>query len=193
MKKKQPSPALSKAENIAITNQSARVVLATPLGDVVYASLQCLGQHPFNHWQLKPEAIERPIHGLFINPIPDTKYSIRIWPGPIFNSIYNMDFVLSQPVNSPFEFLLWAIASIDNSWATTGMFPRQIHSLERTIKPEKGISQGEGKFILEDGEAYAIRRPGKCDTLFVIPKRSIMNPPCSIPPNGDVLNFPSSI
>jgi len=140
--------------------------------------------------QLKPEALERRIDGLVTAPIPDTQYSVRIWEGPLVDGleskrIYNMDFVLSttgEPVNSPFDFTLWNVAALEYPWACIALYPREVPSAEIIVKPTKEIPTREEKVFLEEGEAYAIHRPGKRDTLFVVPKRSV-------PPNGDVLNF----
>ena len=103
-----------------------------------------------------------------------------------------MDFIhtaTGQPVNSPFEFKLFAVGSIYAPWATLGSFPMEVHSGEATFAAGQEILHGEEKFFLVNGGHYALVHPGKRDVLFSVPQCSSTTPP----PNGDVLNFPSFI
>ena len=139
--------------------------------------------------QLKPEAIERLIDEVFTHPIPGTEYSVWIWPGPASKHLYNMDLVWTstgQAINSPFNFKLFAIASIADPilMSTT---PREIYLVKKTLTAEQETRAGEEKF-LEDGGSYVLICPGEWDVLFIVPMRS-----STTPLNGDVLNFPTSI
>ncbi|OSD05434.1 hypothetical protein PYCCODRAFT_1465330 [Trametes coccinea BRFM310] len=122
---------------------------------------------------------EKPLPGetskyIFVRPIPESEYSIRLFPGSISAAEYCMDFVDSatgKPVNSPFEFELWGIPDPETPWL--GMpICQQMHSIERIhgIKQED-ILPGHEKFILRDGQTFALIRPGKIGMRFTAPVR----------------------
>ncbi|KAI9059092.1 hypothetical protein FKP32DRAFT_1580651, partial [Trametes sanguinea] len=129
---------------------------------------------------------------VFTQPIPDSIYSIRLFPGSISAAEYCMDFVVTatgQAVNSPFEFELWAVPHPDAPHLTP--FTGRLWSIEHAhgIK-QKDILPGEEKFVLRDGLTCLLRRPGKTAVRFTVPTRRKTN---STGPPVDVLSFPAFI
>ncbi|KAI0768664.1 hypothetical protein BD413DRAFT_560355 [Trametes elegans] len=126
-----------------------------------------------------------------IRPIPDSEYSIRLWPGSRYASEYCMDFVDSetkQPVNSPFEFELWGAPNPEAPWlcAPAG----RLLSLERSFGiPQHKIRPGEEKFVLRDGMTCLLKRRGKKDIQFTVPMRRRPLPQYDV----HILDFPKTI
>ncbi|KAI0639074.1 hypothetical protein C8Q77DRAFT_1152083 [Trametes polyzona] len=111
---------------------------------------------------------------IFIRPIPDSEYSIRLFPDSISAAEYRMDFVetaTGKAVNSPFEFELWGVPNPDTPHITMAM-TGQLRSIERahSIK-QKYIDPGEERFILRGGQSCLSQRPGKIPVLFTVPSR----------------------
>ncbi|KAH9887744.1 hypothetical protein C8Q73DRAFT_210960 [Cubamyces lactineus] len=120
-----------------------------------------------------PKEINKYIH---IRPIPDTKYSIRLFPGSMSAAEYCLDFVDSatgEPVNSPFEFELWGVPDPDTPWLSMPI-TQKMRSIERAhgIKQEN-ILPGHEKFILRDGLTCVLIRPGKPKIRFKVPVRRL--------------------
>ncbi|KAI0662324.1 hypothetical protein C8Q70DRAFT_964594 [Cubamyces menziesii] len=141
-----------------------------------------------------PKESNKYIH---IRPIPDTKYSIRLFPGSISAAEYCMDFVDSasgEPVNSPFEFELWGVPDPDTPWLSMPI-TMQMRSIENShgIKQED-ILPGHEKFILRDGLTCVLIRPGKPKIQFKVPVRKMPEQP---QPQGApevvILDFPEVI
>ncbi|KAI0351328.1 hypothetical protein OH77DRAFT_1429877 [Trametes cingulata] len=111
---------------------------------------------------------------VYIRPIPDSAYSIRLYPGAVLTAEYCMDFVetaTGKAVNSPFEFELWNIPNPETPWL--GMpASGKLRSIERAhgIRQED-ILPGEEKFILRDGQTCMLTRPGKRAVWFTVPVR----------------------
>ncbi|KAI0701419.1 hypothetical protein C8T65DRAFT_579624 [Cerioporus squamosus] len=110
--------------------------------------------------------------GVFIRQIPRSQYSIRLFPGsPSFRQ-YCLDFVETsthRPVNSPFEFELWAIGS-HTSPNVYG--PVRLRSLESAFGyAQRDITPGEEKFVLTDGMTCLLTRPGHKPIRFTVPTR----------------------
>ncbi|KAI0674827.1 hypothetical protein C8Q78DRAFT_1009108 [Trametes maxima] len=128
-----------------------------------------------------------------IRPIPNSKYSIRLWPGNPYVNEYCMDIVdtaTKQPVNSPFEFDLWIIPDLDTPWL--GGPAGCLRSLERNFGiPQHKILPGEEKWVLRDGQSCLIRRPGEKDIRFTVPVRKRRNPP--ITEEVYILDFPKVV
>ncbi|KAH9850219.1 hypothetical protein C2E23DRAFT_870176 [Lenzites betulinus] len=106
---------------------------------------------------------------IHIRPIPDTQYSLRLFPGSLTNSEYCLDFVdnaTGAPVNSPFEFELWGVPDWDNPLAGLPIV-QKMRSIENAhnIKT-KDIRPGHEKFILRDGQTLVLARPGKMKIRF---------------------------
>lgn len=127
-------------------------------------------------------------------PIPGSRYSIRLWPGNPYVHEYCMDFVdtaTQEAVNSPFEFELWAVPSLDAPWLS--MPSGRLHSLERNFHiAQDKILPAEEKWVLRDGQTCLLKRPGKKDVMFSVPKRKVN----SLPAAGydvDVLDFPKEV
>lgn len=121
---------------------------------------------------------------MFIRPLPDSDYSIRLFPGSKAASEYCLDFVLSatgEPVNSPFKFNLLA-----GPGPTTpvGFVPTVgVQALERSFGiAQKDVRPGAEKFLLRDGQLCTLQRPGHKDVQFTVPIRRR-----SEPPNPDVV------
>ncbi|KAI0674828.1 hypothetical protein C8Q78DRAFT_1009110 [Trametes maxima] len=125
-----------------------------------------------------------------IRPIPNSKYSIRLWPGNPYVNEYCMDIVdtaTKQPVNSPFEFDFWIIPDLDTPWL--GGPAGCLRSLERNFGiPQHKILPGEEKWVLRDGQSCLIRRPGEKDIRFTVPVRKRRKPP--ITEEVYILDFP---
>ncbi|KAJ8482796.1 hypothetical protein ONZ51_g5097 [Trametes cubensis] len=110
-----------------------------------------------------------------IRPIPDTKYSIRLFPGSFTDAEYCMDFVdneTGEAVNSPFPFELFAGGGeTDTPWLNF-QGSMKVASIERIFGHKQGeILPGEEKFILRDGQMCVLTRPGKPKIRFTVPIR----------------------
>ncbi|KAL7280687.1 hypothetical protein PYCCODRAFT_1432596 [Trametes coccinea BRFM310] len=139
----------------------------------------------------RPGEVSKYVH---VRPIPDSKYSIRLFPGSISAAEYCMDFIDSatgEPVNSPFEYELWVVPDPDTPWLGMPMC-QQMRSIERIhgIKQED-ILPGHEKFILRDGLTCVLNRPGKPGVRFTVPVRK--QPDAKPPPEIHVLDFPKVI
>ncbi|EIW63831.1 uncharacterized protein TRAVEDRAFT_41259 [Trametes versicolor FP-101664 SS1] len=131
---------------------------------------------------------------IFIRPVPDSKYSVRLFPGSISAAEYCLDFVdtaTGKSVNSPFEFELWGIPNPDTPWLS---FPicGQLRSIEYAhgIK-QKDILPGAEKFILRDGQTCLLVRPGKRSLRFTVPVRKMETP--DVVDEVDVLDLPQFV
>ncbi|KAH9847617.1 hypothetical protein C2E23DRAFT_765057 [Lenzites betulinus] len=130
--------------------------------------------------------------GVFIRPLPNSEYSIRLFPGSKAASEYCLDFVLSatgKPVNSPFKFNLLAGPG---PTIPVGFAPTVgIQSLERSfgVAP-KDMRPGAEKFVLRDGQLCTLQRPGHKDVQFIVPMRRRPEPP---KPNVDMLELPQYV
>ncbi|KAI0323358.1 hypothetical protein GY45DRAFT_1376379 [Cubamyces sp. BRFM 1775] len=126
-----------------------------------------------------------------IRPLPDSNYSIRLFPGNPYNSEYCMDIVdtaTGQPVNSPFEFELWVVPNLKSPWLS--MPSGRIRSLERCFGiAQHDILPGEEKWLLRDGQTCLLKRPGKRDVQFTVPMRKELQP--AFVYDVDVLDFPA--
>ncbi|KAI0639081.1 hypothetical protein C8Q77DRAFT_33657 [Trametes polyzona] len=70
---------------------------------------------------------------VFVRPIPDSDYSIRLFPGSVSATEYCMDFVetaTGEAVNSPPELELWDVSNPDMPHITMAMTER-LKSIER--------------------------------------------------------------
>ncbi|KAI0759386.1 hypothetical protein BD413DRAFT_607578 [Trametes elegans] len=128
--------------------------------------------------------------GVFIRPIPRSKYSIRLFPGSITASEYCLDFISTttgDPVNSPFQHQLIAGPG---PMVPLGTAPKvKLRPLDCAFGiREEHIPPGEEKFLLRDGQTCILRRPGHRDVRFTVPMRK--RPESSQPEDVDVLDFP---
>ncbi|KAI0643604.1 hypothetical protein C8Q79DRAFT_1002240 [Trametes meyenii] len=110
----------------------------------------------------------------FVRPIPDSQYSIRLFPGAFSDRQYCLDFIdteTGKPVNSPFEYELWGIPDPEAPWLSLPMSGK-LRSIEcaHGIK-QKDILPGHEKFILRDGQTCVLIRPGKRSLRFTVPLR----------------------
>ncbi|KAH9888350.1 hypothetical protein C8Q73DRAFT_794126 [Cubamyces lactineus] len=108
-------------------------------------------------------------------PIPDTKYSIRLFPDFSTGAEYCLDFVdneTGEAVNFPFEFELFAgPGETDAPWLNVPGAMKS-HSIERVFgNRQEDILPGEEKFILRDGQMCVLTRPGKPAIHFTVPIR----------------------
>ncbi|EIW63833.1 uncharacterized protein TRAVEDRAFT_67814 [Trametes versicolor FP-101664 SS1] len=143
---------------------------------------------------IKPGQLGTGEKSVFIRPIPDSKYSIRLFPGSISAAEYCLDFVESatgKAVNSPFKFELWAIPNPDTPWLSFQICG-QLRSIEHAhgIK-QKDILPGAEKFILRDGQTCVLVRPGKRSIRFTVPVRKVKAP--DVIDDVDVLDLPQFI
>ncbi len=111
-------------------------------------------------------------HNVFVRPIPNSSYSIRLFPGCAAAQEYCLDFVDNRtglPVNSPFKFELFGAP---NTGASPGFRVTPMMSLERGFGiPQDQIPPGHEKFLLMDGMTCVLRRPGHKDVRFTVPTR----------------------
>lgn len=143
--------------------------------------------------QLKPEHNSEP--GVFVQRIPQSAYSIRLFPGAQDIGEYCMDIVRTdtgQPVNSPFAFELWAVDDLDAPWLSITLGGMRTDSLERRHGiAQDDIEPGAEKFLLSEGQDYLLKRPGYRDLRFKAPLRDC---PRRYPvPEFDLLSFPQKI
>ena len=106
-----------------------------------------------------------------------------------------MDFVQTstgEPVNSPFEFELFAIPNPKRAWLEPGA-GGQLRSFERGFRiKQEDILPGEEKWLLQDGQSCLLRRPGMKDLVFTVPIRPLPEPEEDKTKEADVdtLDFP---
>ncbi|KAI0351329.1 hypothetical protein OH77DRAFT_1429878 [Trametes cingulata] len=137
----------------------------------------------------------KPVPGdkmVYSRPIPDSNYSIRLFPGAHDAAEYCMDFVetaTGQPVNSPFEYELWSVPNPETPWLTAGM-TMKLGTIERAHRMKlEDIPPGKEKFVLRDGQTCMLLRPGKRAVRFTVPVRPLMQ--TGLPEEEvDVLEFP---
>ncbi|KAH9890031.1 hypothetical protein C8Q73DRAFT_667719 [Cubamyces lactineus] len=106
--------------------------------------------------------------------IPDSNYSIRLWPGPVEHAIYCLAFIdnaTEKYVNVPADHTLWHLPPPAAPWLP-GAGAVELVSAERSmgIQPED-IIEGEEKYFLRDGMTCVLTRPGKEKALFSVPLR----------------------
>ncbi|KAI0700832.1 hypothetical protein C8T65DRAFT_557212, partial [Cerioporus squamosus] len=122
-------------------------------------------------FQLKPRRMQRDV---FVRPIPNSSYSIRLFPGCFLAKEYCLDFVDSKtgvPVNSPFKFELWVVPNPSAPWFTFAPSHR-VTSLDSAFGVQQDeILPGHEKFVLRDGQTCLLRRPGCRDVRFTVPIR----------------------
>ncbi|KAI0639053.1 hypothetical protein C8Q77DRAFT_1222394 [Trametes polyzona] len=140
---------------------------------------------------------DKPIPGdknVFIRPIPDSEYSIRLFPGSLTDAEFCLDFVetaTGKAVNSPFEYELWGVENPEIWWLTSTMVGRiQSAEVAHGIKQED-ILPGEERFVLRDGQSCMLVRPGKRSLFFTVPIRS--RPGVMDTSNLDVVDLPKFI
>ncbi|KAI0330389.1 hypothetical protein GY45DRAFT_1434687 [Cubamyces sp. BRFM 1775] len=133
---------------------------------------------------------------VLIRRIPDTKFSIRLFPGSFSDREYCMDIVdgTGHPVNRPFEFeLLAGPGKTDTPWLTfSGSM--KVRSIEEAYGHKReDILPGEEKYILRDGQMCLMTRPGKPNLRFTVPvrKRPVINP--VVGENVINIDFPKEI
>ena len=112
---------------------------------------------------------------VFCRPIPNSPYSIRLFPGAIIHREYCLDFVRTktrEPVNSPSDYQIWSAPETTTPWlGTVGMM--RIRSLENSFGfSAVNTPAGTEKFVLRDGQTYVLRRPGHRDLRFKVPVRA---------------------
>ncbi|KAI0371538.1 hypothetical protein BV20DRAFT_1043208 [Pilatotrama ljubarskyi] len=153
-----------------------------------------LGRH-VHHTGFKPLPKETNKY-VYIRSIPDTPYSIRLFPGSLATAEYCLDFVDSasgEPVNSPFEFELWGVPDPETPWLSVPI-TQKIRSIERAhgIKQED-ILPGHEKFILRDGLTCVLIRPGKPKIQFTVPIRKLPQAPAAALEEVIVFELPKVI
>ncbi|KAI1782192.1 hypothetical protein LXA43DRAFT_906514 [Ganoderma leucocontextum] len=111
---------------------------------------------------------------VFRRPIPNSPYSIRLFPGSVAQREYCLDFVhtkTGEPVNSPPGFEIWA--AVENAIPWLGGGTTRIRSLEHRLGfSAASILPGAEKFVLQDGQTCLLKRPGHKDLQFKVPMRA---------------------
>ncbi|OJT03903.1 hypothetical protein TRAPUB_5404 [Trametes pubescens] len=131
---------------------------------------------------------------VFVQPLPGSEYSIRLFSGNAESKDYCLDFVLTstgEPVNSPFKFDLFTLPDPDAPVGSAPAMRRRPLECAFGI-PEHKIDPGEEKFLLRDGQHCLLRRPGHRDVRFKVPIRRRPKPPPP-PVDADILDFPEYI
>ncbi|EPS98239.1 hypothetical protein FOMPIDRAFT_1051639 [Fomitopsis schrenkii] len=104
-------------------------------------------------------------------PIPETDYSIRLWPGVAEQYQFCLDFVdtkRGEAINSPIDYELWTVPNPVTPWLFMGAM--RVFSLENNFGLEtQDIRPGEEKFVLSEGMTYMFTRPGKKGLRFTVP------------------------
>lgn len=136
---------------------------------------------------MKPHPGDDDVH---IRAIPQSDYSIRMWGTNMEkNREYCFDFVetaTGKPVNSPFEYELWAIPNQRTPWIPCQS--ARLCSLERSFgTKQEDIKPGGEKFVLLEGTPCFLKRPNMRSVYFVAPIRPR---PLDLP-EIDVLDFSS--
>ncbi|KAI0696210.1 hypothetical protein C8T65DRAFT_583633 [Cerioporus squamosus] len=141
---------------------------------------------------LKPGPTER---NVFLRPIPNSPYSIRLFPGCVLAREYCLDFVDTRtglPVNSPFKFELLAVPNRSGPSSALGL--TRITNLDSAfgVRPDE-ILPGHEKFLLRDGQTCLLRRPGHKDVRFTVPTRRQPTAGSQAPDDVHDLDLPESI
>ncbi|KAL1950992.1 hypothetical protein VTO73DRAFT_141 [Trametes versicolor] len=114
---------------------------------------------------------------VFVRPIPDSEYSLRLFPGSLSAAEYCLDFVdaAGNPVNSPFKFELWGVPDPDAPWLSMPITGKMRSAEHIFGYKQKDITPGAEKFILRDGQTCVLVRPGKRPLRFTVPLRKVEN------------------
>ncbi|KAI9061218.1 hypothetical protein FKP32DRAFT_1678544 [Trametes sanguinea] len=106
--------------------------------------------------------------------IPDSNYSIRLWPGPVEHAIYCLAFIdnaTQKYINVPTDHTLWHMPPPSAPWLP-GSGSVELVSVERSMGIDpKDIIEGEEKYFLRDGMTCVLSRPDKENALFTVPLR----------------------
>ncbi|TFK80517.1 hypothetical protein K466DRAFT_558947 [Polyporus arcularius HHB13444] len=128
---------------------------------------------------------------VYTRPIPNSEYSVRLWPGDDAVGEFCMDFVHSetqQPVNSPFEYELWLVPNPATPWLPAPTVC--LRSLETCFGVAKNrLRAGEEKFVLKEGQTCLLTRPGRKGVRFTVPVMPRPTPTEDV----DVLDFPQTL
>ncbi|PIL29260.1 hypothetical protein GSI_09310 [Ganoderma sinense ZZ0214-1] len=117
-----------------------------------------------------PPGFEDPSCGVILHSIPDSDFSVRLFPGDPAEQVHCLDFVRNDtgyPVNSPFDFELWAASA----WPCSPC--SRVFSIEESVglAPES-ILPGEEIFALRDrGYTCLLKRKEHKDLVFTVPVR----------------------
>ncbi|KAM5535849.1 hypothetical protein V8D89_010467 [Ganoderma adspersum] len=132
---------------------------------------------------------------VFVRPIPNSEYSIRLFPGSPGRHEFCMDFVRTssgEAVNSPFKFELWTVPSASAPWL--GGMAMRVYSLERIYgNRDEDIVPGVEKFLLRDGQTCLLKRPGHRDLRFIVPLRAAAMQAANAGHDVDEIDFPQMI
>ncbi|TCD61970.1 hypothetical protein EIP91_007656 [Steccherinum ochraceum] len=120
---------------------------------------------------IKPAPGEDDVH---IQRLPDCRYSVRLW-GRFMEADreYCLDFIdntTGEPVNVPEGYELWTVPYKRAPWIPSGNV--RLSTVERSFgsNPED-ISPDEEKYILLEGTACRLVRPGLKNIYFEVPVR----------------------
>ena len=132
---------------------------------------------------------------VFVRPIPNSKYSIRLFPGSLPAREYCLDFVRAstgEPVNSPFKFELWTVPRTSTPWL--GGMAMRVHSLEKVYgNRQEDIVPGQEKSLLRDGQSCLLKRPGQRNLRLTVPVRAAAVQAANADEDVDEIDFPKTI
>ncbi|KAL0954908.1 hypothetical protein HGRIS_003840 [Hohenbuehelia grisea] len=118
-----------------------------------------------------------------VRRIPNSKYSIRVFPGCPNERFFCIDLLLTptgQPIKLPAHYELWAFPPTDP------MFPAI--PTARLVPHETDCADDDQKFIVHDGQRIVLKRPGQPEVRFTMPNRPHqMEAP--VPPDTIELDF----
>ncbi|OJT06186.1 hypothetical protein TRAPUB_2969 [Trametes pubescens] len=128
---------------------------------------------------------------VFVQPLPGSEYSIRLFSGNAESKDYCLDFVRTstgEPVNSPFKFDLLCLPDPNAPIGSAPIISKRALECAFGI-PQHEIEPGAEKFLLHDGQHCLLRRPGHRDVRFKVPIRRRPKPEAA-PVDADILDFP---
>ncbi|KAL0954917.1 hypothetical protein HGRIS_003849 [Hohenbuehelia grisea] len=101
-----------------------------------------------------------------ICPIPNSKYSIRVFPGCPNLRFFCIDLLLTstgRPVKLPANYELWTLPPADPMFLDIPSIRLQPH--------ERNCPEDDEKFVVFDGHRIVLKRPGQPDVRFTMPNR----------------------
>ncbi|KAL0954916.1 hypothetical protein HGRIS_003848 [Hohenbuehelia grisea] len=108
-----------------------------------------------------------------IRPIPNSKYSIRVFPGCPNLRFFCIDLLVTstgRPVKLPDNYELWSLPPVDPMFPAIPSEPLEPY--------ERKCADDDQKFLVRDGQRIALIRSGEPEVRFTVPMRPhrVQNP-----------------
>ncbi|KAL0954909.1 hypothetical protein HGRIS_003841 [Hohenbuehelia grisea] len=138
------------------------------------AGLLDLGKELFGPWfdgspevvtGMKPHPRDKNPY-IRVRPIPNSQYSIRVFPGCPYDRFFCIDLLLTstgRPVKLPANYELWALPPADPMFPDIPMAPLEPH--------RRNCPEDDEKFVVHDGHRVVLKRAGQPDVRFTVPMR----------------------